>query len=162
MSSGSSVGIATGLSGSQMNINQLLSALVASENERRIEKELETDFFVGPNGKTLPGSLKKWIGTSRREHLLKHAKDAKLKNAINQLYRPGSFIGDGGTASVIKFEKATGIGLGRNGKKKKKKGKEMIHYINTKILTQESLSPSDRRMANRLVKALKKAMWRNK
>ena len=42
------------------------------------------------------------------------------------------------------------------------KGKEMIHYINTKILTQESLSPSDRRMANRLVKALKKAMWRNK
>ena len=42
MSSGSSVGIATGLSGSQMNINQLLSALVASENERRIEKELET------------------------------------------------------------------------------------------------------------------------
>ena len=51
----------------------------------------------------LPGKYKNWIGLSKRDKLLKRAKSEKLKNAIKQLYRPGSFIGDGGTASVLKF-----------------------------------------------------------
>lgn len=66
------------------------------------------DFYVGPNFMALPGKYKNWIGVSKRDKLLKRAKNEKLKNAIKQLYRPCSFIGDGGTASVLKFEKRTG------------------------------------------------------
>ena len=42
---------------------------------------------------------------------MKKAKASELKNAVNQLYRPGTMIDDGGTVSVLKFEKATGLAL---------------------------------------------------
>ena len=80
-----------------------------------------------------------------------------MHNAVDQLYRSGAFIGDGGTASVIKFEKRTGLGLGRNGGTHEKEGREMIKYIEDKILTQ-NLSKSDRKLANSLVKKLKQAL----
>ena len=104
MSSGPNIEIVKGLPGSQMVIDQIASEVAAKENEERIANALEPDYFVGPNGKALPKALKKWIGKSRRDSLLKKAKDPKVRNAVNQLYRPGSFIGDGGTASIIKFE----------------------------------------------------------
>lgn len=66
------------------------------------------DFYVGPNSMVLPGKYKNWIGVSKRDKLLKREKNEKLKNAIKQLYRPGSFVVDDGTASVLKFEKRTG------------------------------------------------------
>ena len=159
MSSGPSIDIATGTPGSQTTMDQILSELTAMENEERIARELETDFFVGPNGKTLPAEMKGWIGTNRRESLLNRAKDPRLRNAVNQLYRPGSFIGDGGTASVIKFEIATGIGLGRNGNTHMQKGREILRYIESKVLTQPGLSTSDRKLATQLVKSLRKAIW---
>ncbi|MCQ2510085.1 MAG: hypothetical protein MJ116_06440 [Lachnospiraceae bacterium] len=160
MSSGPSIDIVRGLPGTQIEIDQIASEVIAKENEERIARELEPDFFVGPNGKTLPKVLKKWIGTSRRESLLKKAKNPKVKNAVNQLYRPGSFIGDGGTASVIKFEKATGLGLGSKGNTHVQKGREMLKYIETKVLTQKNLTASDRKLARQLAKSLKRAMWR--
>lgn len=115
------------------------------------------DYFVGPGGKVLPYAYKKWIGVNQRNNLLKKAKNTELKNAINQLYRPGSFIGDGGTAAVIKFEKRTKIGLGRNGGTHEKKGREMIKYLENKILTQ-NLSHSDRKLALKIIKKLKQAL----
>ena len=105
----------------------------------------------------LPAEYKKWIGVSQRQKMLKKAKNSKLHNAVDQIYRPGAVIGDGGTASVIKFEKKTGLGLGRNGGTHEKKGREMIKYIEDKILTQ-NLSKSDRKLANNLVKKLKQAL----
>ena len=47
---------------------------------------------------------------------MKKAKDSELKNAVNQLYRPGAMIGDDGTASVLKFEKTTSLGIAKHGK----------------------------------------------
>lgn len=47
---------------------------------------------------------------------MKKAEDSELKNAVNQLYRPGAMIGDGKTANVLKFEKATGLGIAKHGK----------------------------------------------
>lgn len=47
---------------------------------------------------------------------MKKVKDSELKNAVNQLYRPRAMIGDGGTASVLKFEKATGLGIAKHDK----------------------------------------------
>jgi len=160
LSSGSDVNIANGLPGSQLVIDQITSEVTAKENEERIASELEPDFFVGPNGKALPKELKNWIGTSRREELLEKAKDPKVRNAVNQLYRPGSFIGDGGTASVIEFEKATGLGLGSKGNTHMQKGREMLKYLETKVLTQTNLSASDRKLAEDLAESLRNAMRR--
>ncbi len=160
MSSGPNANIISGFPGTQIGIDQIISEITAIENEYRIAKELIPDFFVGPNGKALPKKLKKWIGTSKRDSLLKKAKNAKLKNAINQLYRPGSFIGDGGTASAIKFEKATGLGLGNKGNSHVQKGREMLKYIESKVLGQTNLSESDKKIARQLAKSLKKALWR--
>ena len=160
MSSGPSIGIANGMPGSQILLDQIMVEITERDNEERIARELEPDFFVGPNGKVLPKEFKKWIGTNKRKSLMSKAKDAKLNNAVNQLYRPGSFIGDGGTASIIKFERATGIGLGRNGNTHMQKGREMIKYIENKVLVQEHLSASDKKLAKQLVKSLKKAIWR--
>ena len=159
MSSGPSVNIVTGISSNQLEIEQFESELIAEKNEKRIENELETDFFVGPNGKVLPKKFEKWIGSNKRESLLKHAKNEKVRNVINQLYRPGSFIGDGGTASIIKFEKETGIGLGRKGNTHMQKGREMVKYINSKILVRDDLSAGDRKMLEKLMKSLTKAIW---
>lgn len=160
MSSGASIDIVKGFPGTQLEIDQLFSEIIAKENESRVTQELFPDYFVGPNGKILPKEYKKWIGTSRRDSLIKKAKDPKVRNAVNQLYRPGSFIGDGGTASIIKFEKATGIGLGSKGNTHMQKGREMLKYIETKILTQENLSASDRKLARQLSRSLKRAIWR--
>ena len=44
--------------------------------------------------------------------MLEQADNPQLRNSIEQLYRGNSFIGDGGTADVIRFEKETGIMLG--------------------------------------------------
>lgn len=69
----------------------------------------------------------------------KKANDPRLKNVIDQLYRPGSFIGDGGISSALKFEFATSIGLGRNGNYHTQKALDTIKYINNKILKQNTL-----------------------
>ena len=79
--------------------------------------------------------------------------------AIKQLYRGSSFIGDGGTADVIRFEKETGIMLGKNGGSHVQKGIEMIKYIENRILTQD-LSPSDRALAIQLLEDLYDALDR--
>lgn len=158
MADGAKSGLASGTSGSpQLSLQNEELTATAKDNEAKASKH-EPDFYGGEKGKMLlPAQYKKWIGVSQRQNMLKKAKNLKLHNAVNQLYRPGAFIGDGGTASVIKFEKRTGLGLGRNGGTHEKKGREMIKYIEDKILTQ-SLSRSDRKLANNLVKKLKQAL----
>jgi len=115
------------------------------------------DFYVGSNGQALPGRYRNWIGVNRREKLLKYARNPKLVNAIKQLYRPGSFIGDGGTASVLKFEKRTGIKVGHMGNSHLQKSQEMARYISNKVL-KENLSKSDKKRANGLLNSLRKAI----
>ena len=124
----------------------------AAKVERR-----EPDFYIGSNGKTTLAEHKSWIGVNRRERLLAKAKNPKLRNAIDQLYRPGSFIGDGGTASARKFEKATGLGLGKNGNTHAQKVNDSIKYITNKVLKDTTLSNGDRKLANQLLKKLIKA-----
>jgi hypothetical protein len=121
----------------------------------------ESDFYSGPNGQVLPAKYKQWIGVNRRNHFIKNARNNKLKNAINQLYRPGSFIGDGGTASVLKFEKRTGLNVGHNGNSHYQKATEMKRYIENKVM-KEQLTNKERKLANRLVKKLRSAIveWR--
>ena len=117
------------------------------------------DFYVGPNGKALPSQYKDWIGTNIQKELLEQAENLQLQNAIKQLYRGNSFIGDGGTADVIRFEQQTGLMLGKNGGSHVQKGIDMAKYIENKILTQD-LSPSDRALAIQLLEDLYSALGR--
>ena len=119
-------------------------------------KKKTIDFYVGPNKMALPSKYKNWIGVSRRESLLKRAKNKRLYNAINQLYKPSSFIGDGGTASVLIFEKRTGEKVSKNGHAQK--AYEMRKNIINKVL-KENLTKGERKIANRLLKKLNKAIW---
>lgn len=150
-------GLAHGTNGSpQLTTENGDMEAKVKENEAKVDNS-SPDFYGGNSGKLLPAKYKSWIGISQRNALLSKSHNAKLTNAINQLYRPGAFIGDGGTASVIKFEKRTGLALGRNGGTHEKKGREMIKYIENKILT-DNLSNSDRKLAKKLVKKLKQAI----
>ena len=117
------------------------------------------DFYVGPNGKELPSQYKDWIGTNIQKELLEQAENLQLQNAIKQLYRGNSFIGDGGTADVIRFEQQTGLMLGKNGGSHVQKGIDMAKYIENKILTQD-LSPSDRALVIQLLEDLYSALGR--
>ncbi|GAA0086274.1 hypothetical protein UT300007_27130 [Clostridium sp. CTA-7] len=94
-----------------------------------IEGAAEADFYVGQKGKTLSSQYKEWIGTNRGKELLKSAENSKLQNAIKQLYRDESIIGDGGTADVIRFERESGMNLGINGNTHMQKGADMQKYL---------------------------------
>lgn len=50
--------------------------------------------------------------------------DVKLKNAIGEIYRSGSIIGDGGTADIIRFERETGLLLSKS--RHMQKGMDML------------------------------------
>ncbi|MGB8451205.1 MAG: hypothetical protein WCD89_02640, partial [Anaerocolumna sp.] len=117
------------------------------------------DYYVGPNGKALASQYKDWIGTNIQEELLKQAENPQLQNAIKQLYRGKSFIGNGGTADVIRFEKETSIMLGKNGGSHIQKGIDMASYIENKILKQ-TLSTLDRGLGEKLLNDLNKALGR--
>ena len=116
------------------------------------------DFYVDPNSMVLPGKYKNWIGVSKRDKLLKRAKNEKLKNAIKQLYRPGSFIGDGGTASVLKFEKRTGERVSASRLGHYNKAIETVTYLK-RIISNEHLSKSERKLATNMVKKLNRSIW---
>ena len=120
-------------------------------------------FIVGENGMVLPIKYKQWVGVSRRTRLLKSAKNMKLRNAINQMYRPGSFIGDGGTASVLKFEKRTGHKIGRSQKGHYTKAVEIERYMKNKLLN-DDLNKKDRKIANNLIRQIRRAIleWEGK
>ena len=84
------------------------------------------------------------------------------RNAIDQMYRDGSFIGDGGTASILKFEKRTGLNTGRNGNSHYQKAVDSERYLSNKVL-KENLTFGERRVAEKMVRSLKKSMieWRS-
>lgn len=111
------------------------------------------DFYVGSKGGVLLAKYKGWIGVNRRDRLLKRAKSKKLKNAVNQLYRPGAIIGDGSTASALKFEAATGLNLTKKDKAHLIKSIGFVKHLEG-LINDESLSQNDRKLAKYLKKKL--------
>ncbi len=137
--------------GSQVSFEQNGLESAESRNEQSIVESI-ADFFAGEDGKVLPAELSGWIGDNQRDHYLSLVSNSRLK-----IYRKSSIIGDGGTAAVIRFEKATGRNLGRNGKNHIQKGRDMLSYLN-RIASSEKLSQSDRIIANKLISDLKTAL----
>ncbi|HPT66404.1 MAG TPA: hypothetical protein PLI94_00010 [Bacillota bacterium] len=87
-----------------------------------------------------------------RDRLLESVTNPKLKNAINEMYRPGATIGDGGLADAIKHELTTGELVG--GKSHIQKGLERIRNLEN-ILRKETLSYTDREILENLLNNLK-------
>lgn len=112
-------------------------------------------------GQVVSGSIsngsKAFKGTSKtvRETLLESASNQKLKNAIDQIYRPGAKIGDGGLAHAIRHELKTGELVG--GKLHIIKGTERVKNLENIIKTQ-NLSQSDLDIVQKLLNDLKNAL----
>jgi hypothetical protein len=81
--------------------------------------------------------------------------DPTLKKAIGEVYRPGSIIGDGGTADVIRFERATGILLSKSGHIQK--AVDMSRYFQ-KLVNSGNLSPTDTKAAQDIITDLNAAL----
>ena len=103
---------------------------------------------IGGSGNARPPDWNKW---TKREQLLYEAENLALKRVINQLYRPTAKIGDGGTADVIREE------LLRGNTKHVQKGLERIRNLQN-IISKNTLSPNDLRIANELMKDLQNAL----
>jgi RHS repeat-associated protein len=85
---------------------------------------------------------------TKRDELLSKATNSKLRNAIDELYRPGASIGDGGTADMIRI-------VGDEGHITK--GMSYLKYLE-RILTGETLSAADREIAEALYNDLRNAL----
>ena len=92
---------------------------------------------------------------SKRSELLNTAKNPKLKNAINEIYREGAKIGDGGLADAIRYELQTGNLVG--GKSHIQKGKERVKNLEN-IIKHQNLDSSDMSIANELLADLIRAL----
>ena len=65
--------------------------------------------------------------SSKGKELLSRATTPEAKDLVEQLYRPGASIGDGGTADALRHEKTTGQNTGN--KSHETKARERAHQI---------------------------------
>ncbi|MED0761600.1 hypothetical protein P4S93_12585, partial [Aneurinibacillus thermoaerophilus] len=109
-----------------------------------------------PKPKQSTGNATKGTGKlSTRDTLLNAVSNQKLKNAIDQMYRPGATIGDGGLADAIRHELSTGQLVG--GKSHIQKGIERVRNLEN-IIKKENLNPNDLATAQKLLDDLKDAL----
>jgi hypothetical protein len=90
-----------------------------------------------------------------RGNLMAGASDSKLRNIVNELYRPNARIGSGSTADAIRHELSTGELLSKSGHVQK--GVQYREAIRT-LLESGGLSPGDRQIAEGLLLDLQKAL----
>lgn len=89
------------------------------------------------------------------EALKSRVSDTKLKSVINELYRPGATIGDGGTAAALLHEKQSGKLVG--GKSHEKKAKERLSQLK-KMKEKNDYTGEDKKVVNKLIKDLEEAI----
>ena len=90
--------------------------------------------------------------STKREQLLDSVQNDKLRNAVNEIYRPGASIGDGGLADAVRHELITGEMVG--GKSHITKAQERIANLEN-IITKQNLSQADSDIAQSLLRDLK-------
>jgi len=89
---------------------------------------------------------------------LKLVTNQKLKNTVNDLYRPGAVIGDGGTADSIRHYLKTGELV--SGSTHIQKGEERVRNLKN-ILETQDLNTTDRKIAYELLQDLIAALEEN-
>jgi hypothetical protein len=85
-----------------------------------------------------------------------HVRDPKLKEIVNDLYRPNAKIGSGSTADAIRHELLTGNPV--KGKVHLQKGDDSLRALNRWNRNNSTASPGDRAAAESLIKDLNDAM----
>ncbi|MEG0775795.1 RHS repeat-associated core domain-containing protein, partial [Clostridium sp.] len=91
----------------------------------------------------------------KREKLLNSVSNEKLKNCINEMYRPGATSGDGGLADAIRHELQTGELVG--GRSHLQKGLERVKNLEN-IMKKQTLDENDLSTAQQLLWDLKDAL----
>ena len=94
-------------------------------------------------------------GSSKRENLLNKVSNQKLRNTINEMYRPNAKKGDGGLADAIRYELKTKELVG--GKSHIQKGMERLKNLEN-ILKKQNLDSTDTKIVKQLIKDLKNAL----
>ncbi|MCR5491361.1 MAG: hypothetical protein K6F32_04455 [Bacilli bacterium] len=107
-----------------------------------------------PENKGAKNASRKPLMSTKGQELLSQAKTLEVKNIIEQLYRPGATIGDGGTADALRHEKKTGQSTG--GKSHEGKARERISQIK-RILDKRKDHP-DKDLLQRLLDDLTDAL----
>jgi len=102
--------------------------------------------------------VKQSAQTTTREQLLNTTQNQKLRNAINEIYRPGATMGDGGLADAVRHELKTGEFVG--GVSHIQKANERISNL-TNIINTQNLNSTDLGIAQRLLEDLKRAVGGN-
>jgi hypothetical protein len=92
---------------------------------------------------------------SKRDELLSKVTNDPLRNAVDQLYKEGSQVGDGGTADAIRYELRTGQQVG--GKWHLQKGWDYAIHLQD-ILNSQNLNPVERSIAEQLYNDLVSAL----
>lgn len=97
---------------------------------------------------------------NNRESLLNSVKTQKAKNIISELYRPGAFVGDGGTADKLIDEAINGVKLGE--RSHYQKAKDRAREISKTLL--KNLAPGDETILIKEKEKLEKAIliWEEK
>lgn len=117
--------------------------IVANGGGGGIINKRSVDFYAGVGNKVLEAKYADWIGDNQYETLMQQATGEEAKRYIRTAYRRTSIIGDGGTVDVRRFEKATGINLGRGGGTHQKKVEDLIRQINRSLA--KSINDEERR-----------------
>jgi hypothetical protein len=94
---------------------------------------------------------------SPRSSLLNEARDPRLRNAIENLYRPNAKIGSGSSMDAVRFEKATGQLLSPTGHVQKLLDRRAQLM---KLLSDPALNPNDRAIVRRLLIDIQDALSR--
>ena len=113
---------------SREKINSMRRQQYAEENDNG------PDFYTGANGKTLLAAYKEWIGDNKMKETLESCDLEEARAVIRSDFRKKSFIGDGDTASIRRFEIETGLKCGRNGGDHYQKVKDLIRQIERTLL----------------------------
>ncbi len=97
---------------------------------------------------------------NNRESLLNSVKTQKAKNIISELYRPGAFVGDGGTADKLIDEAINGVKPGE--RSHYQKAKDRVREISKTLL--KNLAPGDETILIKEKEKLEKAIliWEEK
>lgn len=90
-----------------------------------------------------------------RDGLLNTVENSKLKNAVNEIYRPGATTGDGGLADAVRHELSNGELVG--GKSHLQKATERVTNLKN-IINKQDLSSKDLEIANNLLRDLENAL----
>lgn len=100
------------------------------------------------------GSSMKLLGTTR-DRLLNRAQNDRLRNEIDQLYRPKSMLGTGSTGEALTLEKVTGLWISKSTHLAKvlQRRKKLIDLVRS-----GTLSNSDKLIAREILLDLQKAL----